>query len=394
MSETPSMMNGSTLILLVGSNPMPNYLAACALRPAQVVLVYSEKTLAAMKRLTTGLQAALGDRVTIGGQLLEDETSAAALKDAIALIARQKPKGSLAINYTGGTKVMAAHALRAFYEQGGSAAAASYLHEGTVGHPTRLRFDDGRVVPLMPSPHVPLTLRILLELHGATYHPPSAKDGAPSSDDAREVLRAVLADVTLAARLYEASSTLKEAKSPKKVVEPFDLTNEIPALSVPRIPVDAAMPKASFDAWLSFIGGGWLEDCVGDVIRSLKLPDATVEVGVNATREKASLEVDVAIVRGHRSYFISCTTDTKKYICKSKLFEIAVRSQHLGGELARAALVCLAEPKTIAGLASDIDDLWLSSNPTRVFGIDDVSEWFGFGGAPANTQKLANWLVS
>jgi len=27
---------------------------------------------------------------------------------------------------------------------------------------------------------------------------------------------------------------------------------------------------------------------------------------------KAQLEVDIAVVRGHRSYFVSCTTDTGK----------------------------------------------------------------------------------
>jgi hypothetical protein len=397
MREPPPSMKASTLILLVGSNPMPNYLTAYALRPATLALVYSDKTFSAMQRLSAALRSDLGERMKIRSSLLDDETSAAALNDVIRAIAEGIPPASLAINYTGGTKVMAAHALRAYSQVGGRDAAASYLHEGTEGLPPRLRFDDGTSLALSEFPHVPLTLSRLLDLHGAQYNERSAAgEGAPTPEDARSIFDAVLADVDLAQSLYHGTEGLRKTKSPKTVTEAFDPASLHLVLSVPRIPVAADMPKRTFGAWVSFLGGGWLEDIVAELIRSLQLPDAEVVVGVNANRggKDVSLEVDVAVIRGHRSYFISCTTDTEKSINKSKLFEIVVRSQHLGGELARAALVCLAPAATIAALRKVIDDLWLSSNPTQVFGIEDLKEWVGFGGAAPHPQALADWLVS
>ncbi len=94
------------------------------------------------------------------------------------------------------------------------------------------------------------------------------------------------------------------------------------------------------------------------------------------------------MVRGHRSYFISCTTDTTKALCKSKLFEIAVRSQQLGGDLARAALVCLADDNTVAALHADVDDMWGASNTTRAFGLSDIRTWSECGGKQPNPYAL------
>jgi hypothetical protein len=109
---------------------------------------------------------------------------------------------------------------------------------------------------------------------------------------------------------------------------------------------------------------------------------------------RANLEVDVAAVRGHRSYFISCTTDTTKTRCKSKLFEVAVRSRQLGGDLSRAALVCLADEATVAALQEDIDDLWGASNTTRVFGLSDVRAWSDCDGRQPNQHRLQVWMES
>jgi len=155
--------------------------------------------------------------------------------------------------------------------------------------------------------------------------------------------------------------------------------------------------KSWFKQWYKFIGGEWLECWVGMQIGELALePAPEITVGVNAYRgsKEVQLEVDVAVVRGHRSYFISCTTDATKPVCKSKLFEIAVRSRQLGGDLARAALVCLANEATVSALQAEIDDVWGSSNTTRVFGLSEIRAWSDCGGKVQDRHSLKTWIES
>jgi hypothetical protein len=149
-----------------------------------------------------------------------------------------------------------------------------------------------------------------------------------------------------------------------------------------------------FKSWFDFLGGGWLEDWLAEQIKNLKLqPDPEITIGVTTFRDsKQAFEVDVAVVRGHRSYFISCTTDTTKALCKSKLLEIAVRSRQLGGDLARAALVCLSGDT--AKLQEEIDDVWGASNTTKVFGLSDIRDWSDRDGKQPNLKALSDWLES
>jgi hypothetical protein len=407
--------DSSLLILLVGSNPLPNYLSACALRPRKIALVYTKETSDAKDRLKQELIQALGDATSFmePDPFVEDATCATAVRRTLDGLIRLTgvdiagaPGSSLLLNYTGGTKVMAAHARMAFMEQGGGPEHASYLDEGGEGRQPRLRFDDGRSKDLSEYSSVPLELKTILALHGITYKPRSSRDPAPTLADALEILCNVLSNVSLVEELYSEHERLKEPHNPKKLVsEPFRADHYSLQLSVSQIPTDGLLQllangeerKSWFKQWYDFIGGEWLEEWLGQQIQEVSLePKPEVVVGVNAFRgeKQANLEVDVAVVRGHRSYFISCTTDTTKSLCKSKLFEVAIRSRHLGGDLARAALVCLADDKMVAALQTDIDDVWGASNTMRVFGFSDIRSWSCCGGKEPNRYSLKTWLES
>jgi hypothetical protein len=205
----------------------------------------------------------------------------------------------------------------------------------------------------------------------------------------------------LACKLYcERKSELQTA-----IEQPFRAADYGLALSLPEFPTNEQLSQfrsrrekeSWFKQWSKFIGGEWLEEWLGERIRTLRLtPEPEVTVGFDAFRgqQAAQLEIDVAVIRGHRSYFISCTTDRRKTICKSKLFEIAVRSRQLGGDLARAALVCLADDEVVKALQNDVNDLWGAGNTTRVFGISDVRQWSDCDGKQPNCNSLKSWLES
>jgi len=386
------------LILLVGSNPLPNYLSACALRPHRVALVYTTETVTAKDRLKVELDLALGGRAAFvdPDPLVEDATCATTVQRTLDDLARSSGGDIDQLNYTGGTKVMAAHARMAFMQNGGRPECASYLDEGGEGGQPRLRFDDGTSKELSLLPDVSLDLRAILALHGITHKPRTLRDPAPTREDAEKILLAVLRDVSVAEKLYMERKRLEGLGKPLAAnTKPFDANAFGLDMSTPNIPDSACMNRKAYEQWYKFIGGEWLEHWLGQQIEELGLePTPEIVVGVNASRgtQRANLEVDVAVVRGHRSYFISCTADTTKSICKSKLFEVAVRSRHLGGDLARAALLCLADDRTVAALQADIDDLWGASNTTRVFGISDVRSWSRCDGKKPNRYSLKTWL--
>jgi hypothetical protein len=398
-------MSNQTLALLVGSNPLPYYLSACALRPRRIVLLYTEQTSEAKVRLWSELQCAL-DGVSINDLLVKDATCATEVRRAVDSLLQNCGVGDVLLNYTGGTKVMAAHALLAFSVLGGQQESASYLDEGGTDLQPRLRFDDGNSVPLSKCPDVSLELRTALALHGITHKPRGAKDPAPTTADAREILCKVLQSVPCAAVLYSERIRLETFRNPKIAASmPFRASTFGLNLSLQEFPTNeqlerfgnADQRKSWFKQWCSFIGGEWLEEWLGAQISALALkPAPEITVGVNAFRghSRVPLEVDVAVIRGQRSYFVSCTTDTGKPICKSKLFEVAVRSRQLGGDLARAALVCLADDPVVSALQADVDDMWGASNTTKVFGLSDIRAWSDCEDKQPNRCSLQAWLES
>jgi len=126
-----------------------------------------------------------------------------------------------------------------------------------------------------------------------------------------------------------------------------------------------------------------------------------VDVNVRCKRARpppSEFEIDVALIRGHRLHVVSCTIDRRKPLCKSKLFEVAMRARQMGGDLARSALVSLLEGGDAKGayveqLRADIASVWDAPNVPRVFGLADLREWAGTTGAP-NLSSLQDWLDS
>jgi len=393
------------LILLVGSNPLPNYLSALALQPAEIALVYTRATEVAKDRLKSELRRALGDNVSFvePDPFVEDATCATTVRRTMdSLLELGAPIGdrddAVWLNYTGGTKVMAAHARMAFAERGGKPARSTYLDEGGKDVAPRLRYDDGRSKSLADCPGALLDLRTVLALHGIQHKPRTAREGAATAKDARAILCAVLREPDLARNLYDERRRLADLRKPSAAIsEPFRPGEHGLELSIQALPESGQLHRKLYESWYKFIGGEWLEEWVGNQLRGLAMvPGLEVVVGLNAFRgdTRANLEVDVAAVRGHRSYFISCTTDATKAVCKSKLFEVAVRSRQLGGDLARAALVCLADDRTVGALQQDIDDLWGATNTTRVFGLSDLRTWSDCDVQQPNQRTLQAWMES
>lgn len=389
-----------SLILLVGSNPLPNYLAAMALKPATLHLVYSSETEKPKDRLRHTIVADLQPAVNIEPDVhVSDASDASEIATKIAGLMNGRAD-RVHLHYTGGTKVMSAHALHAFYKSGGKEQHASYLDEKNV----RLRLDDGSNKALSDC-GVTISLDRILQLHGVEHTPRARAADGPTESDMETIANAELRNPTLAKTLYEQSACLKKLKDkPSKAhANPFDPAEHGIAFSIAKVPTTDDWSKERFKAWWRFLGGEWLEDWVARRVRDIEIAGISaseVVAGINCMRLEPprEFEVDVVAIRGQRSYFISCTTDVRLGLCKSKAFEIAARSRQMGGDLSRSALVCLlhgedSEGKFVDQLRADVADVWGATNTTRVFGLEDVRTWAGHYGSP-NLDELKNWLES
>lgn len=392
-----------SLILLVGSNPLPNYLAAMALKPARIHLVHSDATNEPKQRLFQALSDDLKPPPIIDADaVVNDAFSSSDVYHKVAdLMDFGGGPQSVHLHYTGGTKVMSAHALKAFYDNDGKPENASYLDESAVC----LRFDGNRESASLSDLGVTLRLNRVLQLHGIDGIPGSLREDGPTEDDVEAIAAAVLREPTLKETLYEASGELKKHKDkPDKAVSTaFEPATAGIVLSVTKIPMTTGWSRDRFKAWWQCLEGKWLEDWVARRARGLAVggaPTSEVVVGVMCVRRETGreFEVDVAAMRGQRSYLVSCTTDQTLKLCKSKAFEIAARSRQMGGDLSRSALVCLLhgedkKGKFVDHLRADVADVWGATNTTRIFGLEDVRTWAGQYGPP-NLDSLKDWLQS
>jgi len=338
-----------TLILLVGSNPLPNYITARILEPKNVVLLYTPQTKDVAQYLESNFREI---SIDVLPPFAVDGADPRSTRDVLMRVEVDNPKTFL--NYTGGTKVMAAHARMAFRERGGSDSQASYLDE----REGVLRFDDGYEIHLKDQSDLDLTIERIARLHGIKVTP---DEYALSPEKAREIATEVLKN-----------PALKGQYGPSK----------------------------------------WLEVLVADLISEItgSEPKRNLHCEFIRSENKREFEIDVSVIRGHRLYVVSCTTsgksdksekDNKVAKAKSKLFEVAIRSRQLGGDLARSALVCLVDLVEkgdnkglyIDQLAQDVESVWDSPNKPRVFGAAHLREWLGLNAEP-NLDSLKEWLES
>lgn len=396
------------LILLVGSNPLPNYIVAKMLQPKTVWLLYTEATKDVKSRLETALCDDIPS-VQIEGRFLESATDAQEVRRVCADL----PHNSH-LNYTGGTKVMAAHARLAFAEQREGDASAPSHNDALASYVDEvaglLRFDDGTFDALTDS-RVGLTLSRLLQLHDVTQRQASSHMLGPTEADAEALAHYVLQRPDTAAELYQRYCDEPETKRPltsaglsagtqpqsnqqkprkakkgwerlrdDRFVPPAGLT-----LSRERIP-NGNMLKEPIEKWQKFLTGGWLEMWLGSAVQEY---GGNVSVSVNCFKDGRQFEVDVAVIRNCRLYLNSCTTDMTMDRCKSKLFEVAMRGRHMGGDLARTSLVCLRS--CVDQLRADVGSVWDASNTPIVFGLDDLKAWAGLG-QEQNRSTLKAWL--
>ena len=157
--------------------------------------------------------------------------------------------------------------------------------------------------------------------------------------------------------------------------------------SIAEISKDTGKTISHIVQWLD---GSWLEHFVLKQVLAVskicEINDYALGLESNIFQpenpEKDTFESDVIVMKGHRLFYLSVTTDTKKSMNKSKLFEAYLRAQQLGGEHAEAGMVTFFPNP--ARLEKELRDERHAR--VKVFGPNDLS-------SPENLQAgLISWF--
>lgn len=407
------------LFLLIGENPLPNYVAAkLLLKPKGILyLVHTGDEKTGTYKQARRLQDVLSkessnfqsiELISLG----EYDSDAFHIQD---IIKQYFPNnGQVGLNYTGGTKAMAVHAYRAVFDKYSNNAVFSYLN------PRRLEMcidKEGKdCTPIKITPDlVEVNLLTLFTLHGLKMMQPPIRE--PQLTQAATKLAEVCSVRGASKAWYDwfynkycAQSKLPSQGNKKGNWKPEEILINlaVPTEGLPTNIIKAFEDEKLLDAHRNFsfkevkesgkfasvtdfckwLNGEWLEHYVLQQIRSIRKGFEIADYGLNfkvplaGTRD--GFQFDVAFTHGYQLFAISCTTDSdfdyERGLCKSKLFEAYIRAQQMGGSEARVALVCRADaPTTLEAELADI----LKDQKIRVFGKADL---------PNLANKISEWI--
>lgn len=358
------------LFLLVGTNPLPNYVAAnLLLKPnGHVYLVHTNETAEIADRLIKALGLEWGKAIKVSVEEAECDD----IFDQVARYANSKQ--GLGLNYTGGTKAMAVHAYRAV-ERTCPNAIFSYLDAASlkmvIERHNQPRSEVSASLAVKPR------IETLLAMHG--YELKDKPDWEPFKPGVcRELINVPCAQLREWCNSHLRSDHEKELR-------PVELPIDHLFAGVARywegcktlgeLGARWEMKVGKLAKWLD---GIWLEHYTLWALQQIAVGCQIHQAGVSFKPKERDFEFDVAAMRGYQLFALSCTTESRKGLVKSKLFEAYIRARQMGGDEARIGVVCCvsndnpdSNPDRIQG---EIEESWDAKGKVRVFGAEHLQD--------------------
>ncbi|MGC8938495.1 MAG: hypothetical protein ACP5KH_05885 [Thermodesulfovibrio sp.] len=402
------------LILLTGTNPLPNfvvaeYFLAQNKNLKNIFLIYSEETnnQRGTKNYCDTLKELLNshhqNNLTFEFIHLSNISDASQIRrdlDARLLPLLNSPF-SVHLNYTGGTKVMGTHIYRWLEEkarENNIKASFSYLDARTFQIVDDI---NGRITGDLRN-EIGLSIQELISLHEFERKNKPSEDMELFKNAVNKFKELIEAD-KLKDWFNKYQRDLFTSKNPKekdKLVEKIrnlkdDLKNfraEGSFLEIIRsMPEDYILfnndgsfrePKSNdcLKQAVKFLDGKWLELYVFDVLKN-NLTGQNIEIDRNWEIKKKQwssphqkFELDKILLKGYQLIGISCTTASQRHICKSKGFEIFLRTRQIGGKEARAVLITRLNKSQRNELQEELEIDTEGKENILVLGEDDLKE--------------------
>lgn len=401
------------LFLLVGENPLPNYVVAH--------LLFKQADQSDIQKTETGYIILLhsketGDTASILKKVLEEEqflniktvnidtVDRLAVYNAIRKIIEDNAlEGEIGFNYTGGTKIMALYGYLAFQHL--SQPEHSNNKPAFIQNPVQYSYLDARSLSMKiegkGGPEVrdvwklvKINLHTLAKLHDLDLLDPRKHMTTKTVwDKVQNALIKIYVDDTKTKQWTDFLSKIRpgsDASSPcpNPTIARSDqpMSELLPADICPvfqKEGIDPSITLAQFEMVEPFknkenlykwLHGIWFEQYVYRQLKPLEkagdIHDLVMTVNPYISRvAKLEFEIDIAFLRGYQLFAISCTTARDSKPCKQKLIEMVVRAEQLGGREAQIALVSCAN--ATSNIQQQVSKLLYSRN-VKVFGKDDL----------------------
>ena len=404
-------MGFNNLILLIGTNPLPNFVVADYYlhnpRLTHIWLVHSEKTkvqdgtLVYAENLKKAIEKRIDESCLKHKQISISFVSLSNVSDAKQisldinnlLINKLCEGSSVHLNYTGGTKVMGTHSYLALKNTSKSLEKSySYLDARTF----KIIDDDNGYITTDLRDSVKISFEDLIQLHAferqnrnfVSYFPNvlgkfkkrinsncMSEFFNTNGGYKRKLFENINKKGELAEKVYQTDVQEIKKYSPnqvfQKVLDSFpDKCNPINDIS--------EITDSNFKKAVKFLDGLWFEEFIYLVlIENLKEPNIEILLDweIKKSNWKTNFQLDVILVKGYQLIGISCTTSRSKPLCKSKGFEIIQRTKQIGGDEARAILFTLLDDANKTELQNElIEDTGGAMSNILVFGFDDINE--------------------
>lgn len=342
MSENPIPEEAKSdhLVLLIGTNPLPNFVVADYFlqnnpKLQKIWLLHSEKNnlQAGTDKQAKNLETLLTKRWQGKHKSLRFPLEKISLTDVshAATILREienkmlkawRADQSFHLNYTGGTKAMATHVYRRLQElQKRGENPFSYLDANNF----RLVVDDYGVLVDDLRKHVQIEFAELIALHGFTR---KNKDSHVDPEEALKAYQKIISD---------------------------PLNN----------PMNEQDGKP-FEGYLA----KQLSNKIGKSLNNVNPVLQNWEI--KQSNWITHFELDVVLLHGYHLTGISCTVSYKKESCKSKGFEVVLRTRQIGGEEARSILITRSNKNQTSLLQEELVYETGGQGNILVLGIDDL----------------------
>lgn len=427
--KIPEHLQCDVLFLLVGANTLPNWVAAkLLLQPGgRVHLVYTKGVKKQAERLKEILEEDEKIPVSWFETAEADELNIYDRVKTYVQEFRKKDKKRIGLNYTGGTKMMAVHAHRAIIEAGESDLVFSYLNAGDL----EMKFDypPGGVRNISLVSPVRISIEKLCKLHDDSKK--FKLETLAKCPDAARGLALVYSKEAGQASWQKWYDGLKKSQFDEQTLLPTedDFSRDVESyLSRQRNKSYSAQAVSDIvqkviDGYGQVLAGFQVQG--GDTLQTVVKKNGAKDFGMKeltnwfnglwlehytlsqldrcranadwnqdglATNLRATSEegrdfqADVLAVRGYQLYYFSCYTGHDPKTTKLKLFEAMVRAAQLGGDEARAAVVCCVND--YAHVRRQAEEDWECDRSRAQF------EVFGREHLPNLADKIAQWVNS
>lgn len=407
------------LVLLIGANPLPNYVVAKYLlmdgrddikelpKPDKIIFVHSNDTESFALKIQK--KSGIIKENALFCDLGKDERNPSAIRRKIHenLTKINNPISSIHLNYTGGTKPMAVHSYRVI-ENFAKDNCNLILSDLCPKNYKIIVVDKEEKYPANGDlrDKIKTSISDILDLHNmkidnpglekTTFPDLNLNDFVKNVIDKMDTYKDVSKDIKNNSKQerfykYYSKDSTQRAGLTSEIKKLFSNNNGSYYNSfIKKFPeLKCVFNKYSIVNnreidFYEFFTGKWLEDFILKTLQGLNITKVNdIKKGIKASYNRRETEIDVVVMKGYQMYLISCTTSHEIKIVKQKAFEALYRAEQLGGEHAQVIVVSLMNNKPLKNdaynnleeLKKDLSQFDATKN-CRLIGFDEIKGEF------------------